>query len=85
LQKGGKSDFFNLGSETGYSVKEMTDVAQKVCGREMNVDVCGRRPGDVDVLIADSSKIKNVLGWSPKHSDLAHILLSAWKWEQQRV
>jgi UDP-glucose 4-epimerase len=85
LQNGGRSDFFNLGSEVGYSVKQMTDLAQKVCNKNMRLDLCDRRPGDVDVLIADSRKIKNVLGWNPKHSHLTNILESAWKWEQRSV
>jgi len=85
LQKGGKSDVFNLGSEKGYSVKQMVDVAQQVCQKPMQVDMCARRAGDVDMLIADSTKIKNILGWSPKHSDLLHILESAWRWEQRSL
>ena len=81
LQETGKSNFFNLGSEKGYSVREMVQAAQDVCKLKMNFKVFDRRPGDVDTLIADSTKIKNVLGWKPKYSDLNRILQSAWEWE----
>jgi UDP-glucose 4-epimerase len=78
-----KSDFFNLGSETGYSVKEMVKAAEKICGLNLNIQICDRRPGDADILIADSTKIKNVLGWKPKFSNLDSILQSAWAWENK--
>jgi len=61
LEQTNKSDFFNLGSEKGYSVKEMVSAAEKVCNQEMNIKLCERRPGDVDTLIADSSKVKKIL------------------------
>jgi len=83
LQETEKSDFFNLGSEKGYSVQQMVQMAQDVCKSKMNFKVFDRRPGDVDTLIADSTKIKNVLGWKLKYSDLNLILQSAWKWENK--
>ncbi|MCK4650615.1 UDP-glucose 4-epimerase GalE [Candidatus Babeliales bacterium] len=85
LDNGGKSNFFNLGSEAGYSVKQMIQAAQKICNKEMKIEICDRRPGDVDILIADSSKIKKVLGWIPKYSDLDFILQTAWEWEQKKI
>ncbi|MFC1894733.1 UDP-glucose 4-epimerase GalE [Candidatus Dependentiae bacterium] len=81
LQETEKSNFFNLGSEKGYSVKEMTNATQKICNQKINIKKFGRRPGDVGTLIADSTKIKNLLGWQTKYSDLNNILKSAWEWE----
>ncbi len=83
MQETGKSNFFNLGSEKGYSVKEMVDSAQKICKQKMNIQICDRRPGDADTLVADSTKIKNVLGWKPEFSNLDFILQSAWEWENR--
>ena len=76
-----KSDYFNLGTGRGYSVKEMTQEAQKVCNKEMLIQTCDPRPGDVDTLIADNKKAKTILGWEPQNSDLENILRSAWEWE----
>jgi len=81
LEQTNESNFFNLGSETGYTVKQMINEAQEVCNAQMNVFVGDRRPGDVDILVADSSKAKKVLGWKPKYSELKNILQSAWEWE----
>ncbi len=83
LEKTNESNFFNLGSEKGYSVREMINAAEKICNEKMNIKICNRRPGDVDTLIADSTKIKNMLGWKAKYSDLNNILKSAWEWEQR--
>lgn len=83
MQETGKSNFFNLGSENGYSVKEMVEAAQRICNKKMNIQLCDRRAGDADTLVADSTKIKNVLGWQPKYSNLENILQSAWEWENR--
>jgi UDP-glucose 4-epimerase len=63
----------------------MTQAAQKICNSKMNIELFDRRPGDVDVLIADSSKIKKVLGWKPKYSNLDYILKTAWMWENRFI
>ncbi|MFH1461401.1 MAG: UDP-glucose 4-epimerase GalE [bacterium] len=83
LSSGGKSNYFNLGTGRGYSVKEMTQAAQKISGKRMNVEVMSRRQGDVDILIADNKKIKSILGWQPQFSSLENILHSAWEWENR--
>ena len=81
LNTADKSDCFNLGTGRGYSVKEMTKEAQRVCNKKILVKDCESRLGDVDTLIADNKKAKMVLGWEPKYSDLENILRSAWEWE----
>ncbi len=80
LLNGGKSDVFNLGSENGFSVREIIDVAKRVTGREFRVVEEGRRAGDPAVLIASSAKCKEILGWNPFHSSTAEIIETAWKW-----
>ena len=80
---GGKSGEFNLGSMSGFSVKEVVDVAEEVVGREIPQEVGQRREGDPDVLIADSRRAREVLGWEPKFDDIRTIISSAWKWTER--
>jgi UDP-glucose 4-epimerase len=71
---------FNLGSGSGFSVREIIDVAGRVTGRKIPVVEAPRRPGDSAVLIASSEKIKRELSWQPQHSDIDAIVRSAWEW-----
>lgn len=82
LLDGGRSDYFNLGSEKGFSVREMIEAAKKTTGVDFKVTEEKRRPGDPAVLIASSEKIRKVLGWNPVHSSLEEILSSAWQWHK---
>jgi UDP-glucose 4-epimerase len=72
----------NLGSGSGFSVREIIDAARAVTGMDIAVDESPRREGDAAVLIASSEKIKRLLGWSPRHSDLTDIIRSAWQWHK---
>jgi len=81
---GGTSDAFNLGSGTGYSVRQLVGVAQDVCKQKLITETVKRRPGDVSTLVAQSGKALEVLGWKPERSDLQTIIRDAWIWEQQR-
>lgn len=56
LKNGGESDVFNLGSNNGYSVKEMLDAAREVTGQEIPATIAPRRAGDPSTLIASSEK-----------------------------
>src|SRR5947209_1886044 len=78
-----KSDFYNLGTGGGASVREVIDSCRKVTGRKINVVEKPRRPGDPPRLIASSEKIKRELGWKPRFQSLDAILESAWKWHQK--
>ena len=77
-----ESNIFNLGNGEGYSVREVIDMCKQVTGNNFKVKIDSRREGDPDILIADSSKIKNQLGWQPKYN-LEKIVESAWKWHQK--
>ena len=72
----------NLGSGSGFSVREIVEIARKVTGRHIRVKECARRPGDPAVLIASSEKIRRVLGWNPLHSGIEDIVRSAWEWHE---
>jgi len=80
LRRGGDSTVYNLGSGTGFSVKEMVEAARRVTGRPIRAKVVGRRPGDPAVLIASSDKIKRELGWQPKRDNVETIIADAWRW-----
>lgn len=82
LRRGGSSEVYNLGSGTGFSVKEVIEAAKRVTGRDIPVQVEGRRSGDPAVLIASSDKIKSELGWKPKKDRLEVILQDAWNWHE---
>lgn len=78
-----KTDFYNLGTGGGSSVREVIDACRRVTQREIPVVEKPRRPGDPPRLIAASEKIKRELGWSPKFQQLDAIVESAWKWHQK--
>ena len=71
---------YNVGSESGFSVREVVEACQRVTGRTIAVDLKERRAGDPPTLIALSSKIKTELGWAPRYPDLDSIIAHAWAW-----
>lgn len=78
-----KSEVFNCGYGHGYSVNEVVSVVRKVTGSDFLTLNVPRRAGDAPVLIADSSSIKQKLGWQPEHDDLEYIIRTAWEWEKK--
>lgn len=82
LNKGGKSDIFNLGNGVGFSVKEVIDASREVTGDKIPAIVSKRREGDPKTLIASSDKARNILGWQPKYTDLKEIIQTAWTWHK---
>lgn len=83
MDKTNKSNVFNLGSSSGFSVKQMVDAAEKVTGKTIPQEVGPRRAGDPDTLIADSSKAREVLGWKPQYDSVEDIIRTAWNWTQK--
>ena len=77
-----ESNFYNLGTGKGYSVKDILMTVEKVTGKYVKHVGINRRAGDPPVLIADYSKAKNELDWIPQHSDLETIIESAWNWHK---
>jgi UDP-glucose 4-epimerase len=73
-----KSEFYNLGTGGGSSVREVIAAAGKVAGKKIKVVEKPRRPGDPPRLIAASDRIKSELGWKPQFQSLETILESAW-------
>jgi UDP-glucose 4-epimerase len=77
-----ESDSFNLGNGNGYSVMEVIKTAESICGKEIPIKICKRRPGDPACLIAHAKKINKEVGWSPSYPNLEDMVSSAWKWLQ---
>ena len=70
----------NLGTGTGFSVRQIIAAAEKVSGKKAAVTYGPRRAGDAIALYADPSKAKAVLGWEAKIKDPEAIIRSAWNW-----
>jgi UDP-glucose 4-epimerase len=78
-----KSEIMNCGYGHGFSVREVIDVAKKVTGVDFKVEYTDRRAGDTPALIADSTKLRQLTGWTPRHDDLKFIVRTAWEWEKR--
>lgn len=78
----GKKGKFNLGSENGYSVKEILDLVQEIGQKELNIKYCNRREGDPAELYANSNKFKSEFRWQPIHN-IKSIVNSAFKWHNK--
>ncbi|WP_424963032.1 UDP-glucose 4-epimerase GalE [Ekhidna sp.] len=74
-------DFFNVGTGKGYSVLEVIESFEKVSGVKLNYEIVDRRPGDIEKIFADTTKVNQKLGWKAKLGldDMTH---SAWKWQK---
>jgi UDP-glucose-4-epimerase GalE len=84
LRAGADSGFYNLGTETGFSVREVIGLCEKVSGRRVRTVEGARRPGDPPRLVAGAGKAKAELGWSPQYAELTETIATAWRWEQSR-
>ncbi len=84
LLGGGDTNYFNLGSGSGFTVREMIHVAKKVTKRDFKVIEIDRRPGDPPYLIAHSDKAQKILKFR-QHHDLEDIIKTAWDWHQHMV
>jgi UDP-glucose-4-epimerase GalE len=74
----------NLGTGQGASVRQVIDTARRITGREIVTRDALRRAGDPPVLVADPKRAGEVLGWAPRHADLAAIITDAWRWHSKR-
>ncbi len=80
---GGEHHIVNLGSGTGYSVRQVLDTVAEVTGRQVPVIESDRRAGDPPVLIASNDRARELLGWSPELG-LDRMVGDAWEFEQSR-
>jgi UDP-glucose 4-epimerase len=85
LLKGGGNATYNLGNSTGYSVKQIIEAARRITGHEIPAIIADRRAGDPAILVADSSLIREQLGWHPRYERIEDIIQSAWVWHQKEA
>ncbi|MGB3718807.1 MAG: UDP-glucose 4-epimerase GalE [Proteobacteria bacterium] len=83
LRNGGASDVFNCGYTKGYSVLEVIDAVKRISGRDFEVRLADRRPGDPAAIVAASNKIRSALNWTPKFDNLDTIVSQALRWEEE--
>lgn len=82
LEEGKGNQIFNLGTGTGFSVREVIDASANVTNRVVPVAEGGRRPGDCTKLVSGSERASRDLGWQPARSDMKTMIADAWRWHQ---
>lgn len=82
LQDGKGSRVFNLGTGSGFSVREVMQSAEEVTGTPVPCNEGPRRAGDCTKLVSGSVRALNELGWVPQRSDLQTMIADAWKWHK---
>jgi UDP-glucose-4-epimerase GalE len=83
LMQGHPGGVFNLGTGTGFSVRQLLEAIAGETGRKVPYVIKPRRAGDPAYLVADASAARQVLQFMPAHSDLATIIRTAWTWHQK--
>jgi UDP-glucose-4-epimerase GalE len=73
---------YNLGTGTGYSVREVIQTCEDVTGKKIAVKEGPRRPGDPPALVAAADKAHKELGWRPRYTQLREIVETAWNWHR---
>lgn len=79
----GASIHYNLGNRRGHSVREVIETARRITGQPITANESSRRPGDPAVLVANSEKIIDELGWKQRYPELEEIIATAWEWHRQ--
>jgi len=82
LEQGKDSRVFNLGTGTGFSVREVINHSHAVTNCEVPVIEGPRRAGDCTKLVSGSTRAEQELGWVAKRSDLKQMIEDAWRWHQ---
>jgi UDP-glucose-4-epimerase GalE len=83
LLSGGKTCALNLANAHGYSVMDVIQTAERVCGKPIKIKMAPRRAGDPPVLIGSSDRAREALGWKPVRSTLEVQIADAWNWMQK--
>ena len=82
LKNNAQSETINLGTEKGYSVKEIINLCSKTLKKSVKIKIEPRRKGAPPILIASCEKAKKLLGWEHEKT-IHHIIESAWRFEQK--
>lgn len=78
----GQTRVFNCGYGTGHSVREVVQAFDGVLGRRLPTRDMPRRPGDPPALACDATRLKQTLGWTPRHASIGTIVETALAWER---
>jgi UDP-glucose 4-epimerase len=84
LLAGGGSNRFNVGTGIGRSVREVIQAVEEVTGQKVPFVMGARREGDPAELVANSDKLKQTLGWTPRYVNLRDIVATAWQFDQSK-
>lgn len=84
LLDGGETTAINLGTGTGTTVKELVETIRRTTNRPFPVEVVERRPGDAPCLVANNTRAREVLGWTPTRT-LDDIVRTAWRWHAAEI
>jgi UDP-glucose 4-epimerase len=83
LRRGGAGGVFNCGYGRGHSVLEVIAAVEKAFGGKLTVNMAPRRAGDPAAIVAGAARVREVLGWRPRHDDLDEIVATALAWERR--
>ena len=82
LAKGLENRVFNLGTGTGFSVRDVLGVCEEVVGKPVPQTEGSRRKGDATCLVSGGQRVEDELGWKPKRSTLPIMIRDALRWHQ---
>ena len=82
MEDGENSDTFNCGYGRGYSVREVIAAVERAAGVSINAREAPRRAGDPPRLVADATRIREMLGWTPRFDDLDEVVTTSFEWER---
>mgnify|MGYP000329406268 FL=1 len=80
LQSNKGSRIFNLGTGSGFSVRDVVNQAHHVTNKPVPIVEGDRRPGDCTKLVSGSTRAEQELGWTPTRSNMKQMILDAWRW-----
>lgn len=76
---------YNLGNGSGFSVKEIISITERISKKKIKCFIKSRRIGDPAILIASSNKIIQELGWEPKYPNIEDIIYHAFSWYKKNL
>ncbi len=74
-------DVFNVGTGNGTTVLEVIRAFENINGIKLNYKIGPRRPGDIEQIWADTTKVSEALGWKPQYG-VEDMMKHAWAWQQ---
>ncbi len=82
LEAGKGSRVFNLGTGSGFSVREVIEASRAVTNQPVPFEEGPRRAGDATRLVSGSTRARVELGWQPQRSNMSQMITDAWRWHR---